>query len=124
MGLFTKPLRFIDALWKTGLGIFQTFFDWLKFGYVWIVGLILAVLAIGGRVTEFMWAQLQVAFDLIVNVGVSKHDLAQTAAGNLLDIANIFFPVAEIFTLLTALSATMLSMMVYRLIKSWIPSVN
>jgi hypothetical protein len=120
--MFTSLLQFFDALWKTGLGIFQTIWDWTKFAYVWIIGLVLAFLTIGGRVTDFVWSQVQVIFGIITGANMPNGNLVGSATGNLLNIANIFFPVAEMFTLMTALTVTMLSMMLYRLIKSWIPT--
>ena len=53
-----------------------------------------------------------------------NHQPDFSGVSEFLSVANHFFPVAEMFALLTVISITWLIMISYRLVKSWIPTLS
>lgn len=122
--MFSDLLTWLANVWKFTLGIFQTVWDYTRGGFTWFVGVFYAVILIGGKVTEFVFEQVATLIGMIANFSTSNHDLAGTVAGDSLRFANTFFPVAEGFSLLTALSVLMVMGIMYRFAKSWVPTLN
>lgn len=122
--MFTKLLEWLSKTWDVLWGIVQTGWDWAKSGWFWVIGVVLGFIAITDKVTMFIWQQLQTISSMIVGFSTSNGNLSSNGNVDALIVANTFFPVAELFTLLSALSLVMLAGLVYRFIKSWIPTVN
>jgi hypothetical protein len=122
--MFTTLIDWLERLWEAVLAVFQTVWDWTKYGYVWLVGLVLAFVTVTQQVVVTVG---QFVSDLATTLGsltLSTSPGSTGAFSDWLAVGNTIFPVQEGFTLMAALSVTWLACIVYRFIKSWIPTVN
>jgi hypothetical protein len=126
--MFTSLLSFLGRIWEAQIAVLQTIWNWLKYGYAWLVAVVFGFLAITDTVVRFVWDQVTylatTGYAFVGGAGQFMGDGIQSNFGSLLEVANVFFPVAEFFTLLSALSVVWVGGITYRFIKSWIPTVS
>lgn len=88
-----------------------------------ITTLILFIKGFVMLVSEIMVRLINIMDSMVFN---AKGDFTNVSADiiHILSIGNTFFPLEEMFVMLITLSILWLSMIMYRFIKSWIPTVN
>ncbi len=116
-------MTLVRTVWEAGKTVVKTCWDFCLTGWTWLVALILlavtAVTALLSSVLDLLTTTLsQLAEITVPNSNVSQN------VGDWLSVANTFAPVQEGFGLLIVLSTLWIAMLIYRFVKSWIPTVN
>lgn len=97
-----------------------------KFWAILIPAITTLILFIKGfvlLVSEIMVRLINVMDSMVFNARGDFSDVSDDII-HIMSIGNTFFPLAEMFVMLITLSILWLSMITYRFIKSWIPTVN
>lgn len=123
--MFDTIINWLAGLWETVWGVIQEI--WRQTGETianaWTIGLLVigwvwwAFDKIGGVIATLVGAVDAIAFP----------SLSSAAPGTLsyvLSVANSFFPVDALFAFLVGYVTLRLSLTVYKLIKSWIPTLS
>lgn len=121
--MFDPILEWLNNVWEAVLRLFQLTVDWLKYGYVWVVGIVWGFLVVTERVVLFVADMVVTLVNLLSSFAAPNGQISANGSTDLLAIANTFFPVEELFTLIAALSLVCLAGIIYRFVKSWIPGL-
>lgn len=127
--MFSKIFSFFSAWFDKSLRLVQRL---QAFG-AWVWGVIAAILASLLWTLDFMTTRTNQLVLWLVSLidtaagvaGTATAGLtAHTAAQQMLEIANTFFPVSEMFMIAVSLTILQGVCSLYGLIKSWIPTVS
>lgn len=121
--MFNGLIAWLAWLWSTIKAIWQACWEFIKTGWTWIVATIVGFIAITHQVSTFVVNVIGQVFDLINGVVLPNHNLSSPSVGTLMDFANYIFPLNEGLTLMSAYSLVLMSLTLYKLIKSWIPTL-
>ena len=127
--MFTSLINWFESLWTAFVTLTQTIWNYCQKGYFWVVGVMVAFLAVTHQVTTFIYTAILGGLNAAAQMSDALHNthtmsaVAQHAL-TWLQIANTFFPVEEGFTLITTYSLVLTICIIYRLIKSWIPTLS
>ena len=123
--MFDWLLNFFANLWSAFVSLVQGVWDFCKTGWTWIVALIVGFVSVTHHVSTFVY---NTAADLLTQVSgvalTSSPGAHVGTAGDIIAIANTFFPVAEGFTLVVAYCLIVAAAYSYRLVKSWLPTLS
>lgn len=121
--LINTLMTFLSGAWETMKATWKTLWDFMQRGWLWLTGIIWAfALAIANLVT-WVKEQIQTLIDKLAEIVLPSADVQQSV-GDFLEVMDIIVPIPEGFVVLSALCVLWLAMLVYRFIKSWIPTVN
>ena len=112
-------------MWTGCKAIWQNVWNYIRVGWLWVVGTIVGFIAISEHVTAWVLTGVMRLSESIGRLSVDGLDPGShvaTSLSSLFVIANTFFPVTELFTLLSALSLVALSAAIYTFLKSWVPT--
>jgi hypothetical protein len=123
-GFFEGLIAFIGAVWSALKAIIQGTWDIIQRGWTWAVGLIVIIVGCVTQVVNAFSELLENVASSVAGLTAPNHAPDFSALSEFLAVANHFFPVAEMFGLLTVLSITWLIMISYRLVKSWLPTLS
>jgi len=127
--MFNKIFSFFSAWFDMSLRLVQRL---QAFG-AWVWGVIAGVICCLLWTLDFMTTRTnQLLLWLVSLVDTTSGHLgaatagltAHTAAQNMLEVANTFFPVSEMFMIMVSLTVLQGMCSLYGLIKSWIPTVS
>jgi hypothetical protein len=122
--MFSAIGAFFLGLWNALKALVQTIWNVVQQGWTWAVGLIVIIV---GCVTEVVTAinnLLSEAVGALSSLVMPQSNVSASGVGNFLAVANHFFPVEEMFALMTAISVVWVIAISYRLIKSWLPTLS
>lgn len=123
--MFDAIANWFNALFEEGRSL--TAFIWAQ-----IVGFLVSVWSIVLTIATLVWLFLREVLTAI-QASVAAIDAVTVPAtpsgspgtiGYFLNVANTFFPLSELFVFLVAYGALMAGLTVYRVVKSWIPTVS
>jgi len=116
-------MQFLARLWQGWKDVLGTLWDFALKGYTWLVGLFwIAVCAIVGLVDSVKVMIDGLIESLATLVMPDPH--ATQAVTHYLEVANTFFPVEEGFAILLGLCTVWGVALLYRFVKSWIPTLD
>ena len=125
--MFNSIINALEALWDAFVYVLQTTWNYVQAGYVWMIGAVYAFILVSKEVGDFVGVLVvdisSATGALSVSPGNGVSGYITSPVGQALATANTFFPVQEVFVLLSAYTVVLLNMMLYRFIKSWIPTV-
>jgi len=123
--MFTTLIQWLAWLWDTVKAIWQGMWNFVKAYWKWGVGVVYAVVAIQDTILKFVHEQLTVLFDAMSTLTAGEGNLSShNLVGDIFEIGNTFFPLNETVALAEAWSLIVLAGLLYRLIKSWIPTLS
>jgi hypothetical protein len=112
----------LGTIWEGFKTVLKTCWDFGIKGWSWLVGLIWMVIMAAstfiGAVTDMITTMISKITSWVLPSGNVVQNVSDW-----LSIGNTFAPVTEGFVVITALSVLWASCLVYRFIKSWIPTV-
>jgi hypothetical protein len=111
------------AMWFLGYkGIFQSLWNFATAAWTWLVGLVIAVVMAVVHVVQWIGDLILDLLGRITSMALPSGNAVQSV-GDWFQLANGFFPVTEGFVAIVFLSGIWLVCLVYRLIKSYIPTL-
>lgn len=121
--MFTSFFSWLAGpFWNAIKGVWQTTWNVFSAGWFWITATVVGFIAITDHVSKFLFDAVVLATSAGVGLVLDGQDQSGHV-NSLFSVVNLFFPLAEGFTLISAYSLLMLAAFLYRLIKSWIPTV-
>jgi hypothetical protein len=111
-------MNFLADIWDGWKQIFQNLWSYVRAGYVWVVGIFLAVIA--GLTSFLEWVTDKIN-DLATAIGeiiLPSSDVMQSV-GTWLEQINYVFPLQETFAIIVAVCVLWLTMLAVRVIK-WV----
>lgn len=121
--MFTSVLNFFAGLWDVAKSIAQGAWNVVLAGWTWAVGVVVMLFGLVSFVVERISSAVTELVGLFASLTVPDPNASQSV-GDWLAVGNTFFPLQEMFSMLVLLSATWITVMTYRLIKSWIPTLS
>jgi hypothetical protein len=122
--MFTKLLSWCRGFSDWLGGTFYAAWQVMSGSYAWILATIIGFLAITDTVSNFVVQSITDAGTVFGVLSVGEGSSIAQWTNYLLGVINIFFPLTEGFTLLSAYSLVLFSAWTYRAIKSWIPTLS
>jgi hypothetical protein len=122
--MFTKLLSWLRGFSDWLGGTFHAVWQVVSGSYAWIIATIIGFLAITDTVSNFVVQCVSDAGTFFGILSVGGGSTIAQWANYLLGVINIFFPLTEGFTLLSAYSLVLFAAWTYRAIKSWIPTLS
>lgn len=119
--MFTSLMNFFADVWDGWKAIFQSVWSYIRGGYVWLVGIFLAVVAAVTGLITWITDALNHLTSLVGSIVMPSAEVSQSV-GDLLSIANYVFPVSETFTITVAVCGLWLVMLTIRFAK-WVREV-
>jgi hypothetical protein len=124
--MFDRVINYLHMLWGALKGILQGTWNIIRDRWAFLVGLFMALAAITESVVGFVCDTFVYALEAIGILSNSMPGDKGIPPGiiDALNFANVIFPLQESFTMTTILMVVMQVSMVYRLIKSYLPSAS
>jgi hypothetical protein len=116
-------MSLIGTVWEAGKTIVKTCWDFCLTGWTFFVALILVVVTAVTTLITSVLDLLTTLLSKLAAITVPNSNVSQSV-GDWLSVANTFAPVQEGFGLLIVVSTLWVAMLIYRFIKSWIPTVS
>src|SRR4051794_38664200 len=121
--MFTIIISFLYRLWFFNRQLLQNIYNLALKGWTWLVALIVVIMGCWKKLIDSIYMLFQQLIDALAGLVMPEHSVTQSV-GDFFSVINHFFPLEEMFALMTLLSATWLIMLLYRTIKSWIPTLD
>jgi len=121
--MFDTLIAALESMWDALIDTINGIWEYLKTGYTWVLGLLVGL-------TVWVKAIMDVVYDLLAQLVEAIGNLVvpdghiSGAPSSLLEVANTFSPIVEGFVILMALAALWAAAIVYRTIKSWLPTLS
>lgn len=119
--MFSALINFFVALWGGVKSIWQAMWNYVKSGYFWIIGILVALIALIVDFTNWLTALINDVATAIGHLVMPSHSVTQ-ATGDLLATANYVFPVTETFICIIAISTLWGVAMLIRFLK-WLREI-
>jgi hypothetical protein len=113
----------LNSIWTALRSIIQGIWNIVLQGWTWAVGLIVVICTVVTDVVNTIASMLESLATALSSLTLPDSNVVGSV-GDCLAVANYFFPVEEMFAGLVLISATWIIMLVYRVIKSWIPTLS
>jgi hypothetical protein len=122
--MFTVVLSWLRGAFNVIVFCFQSAWTIIRSFTAWVIATVIGLIAITDTVIKFV---LQILDAMGYGVGYlltgQNTGIIAGWINEMLGTINLFFPLTEAFTLLSAYSIILFSAWTYRAIKSWIPTV-
>lgn len=115
-------MALVSTIWDGGKSILKTTWDFMLRGWGWWVGLFWVFVSATVTLISSVKAGIDILIVKLGEIVLPVSNVVQSV-GDWLSIANTFAPITEGFVVLVGLSTLWLTMLLYRFIKSWIPTV-
>jgi len=125
--MFTTLINWFIGLWTAIKNIWQLVWNFIRQSWLWLVGVIVGFIAITDKMIDFVTDAITMAvegYDAMQMPTGANPEAVSGPLGGVFTIANTFFPLSEMVTLVSAMAVLMLAVMLYRFVKSWIPTVS
>lgn len=114
--MFTAVLNFFAGLWDIAKGIFQGIWNYIRGGYVWLVGIVLAIITALVSFVHWITDIVGIVTDKVASIVMPSTNASQSV-GDMLSVINYFFPLQEMFVIIIAVCTLWMAMLFLRFIK-------
>ncbi len=113
----------IGTVWAAFKRLIHAMWHFAMQGWTWLVGLVVILVTAVSSLVNSVLGLFQLLIEKLAAITAPQSTITQSV-GDWLTIANTIAPVQEAFGSAVLLSTLWAAMLVYRFIKSWVPTVS